>query len=686
VKNIFNNRLHKHFLYILPLLMLIGSINGMKRLLEKQTKITSFMPKEKKAPRFEKWQNIWIKTSDNQLIAMPEWQVDQVKVLQMLLINQKGKNRKDNPIDASDLRKNNGKIVNTSSNSFNLIKAALETSKNPQELQTFMVSLLHSPQKEDQKNGTTLINTAFDLEANALSAALASAVLPSEIQSTIGVSLLSPVITYFIENLADTFVYPEQWKKAGIVPFDNELTIISPNGQYALSNDQYDERKSLLWNLNTKQMILRIHNNIKYVTFSFAGNFIISKALNAYQIFNYLHGTHLNIIHCNCIALSPNDKHCLYNNFNQPGIINLFQYNDAQQAWDTTNVSTLTNGHTAQVNTIEFSPDGNYIVSGSNDDFPNNLILWDAKTFQKITSFSYKGPWTTHIHPVIQADFTPDSKHIISKDRQKNVIVWDVATQKPIVKLDVHNKALWDIARAKPVMKSELSEFTYYPYLLHSYQQTSSTIVSDEMILYEDKVNKIFDHSILPININAISRLSKEHNKIIGQKYSQTLLSKNKIIIETNNNNKLIFAFESSDSQYLILGYFPESTILRFSDTGKTLNIPSRHTDIRFSPQNDRIIVGHYADDDRMFSIWNIADLKMMRDVCDTFITLAQAHFLYRLYLAKKNNVKVVIDQDDPDYTAYTSLPANIKNLVDRFLPVGIASDIFQKALQEFRK
>lgn len=34
-------------------------------------------------------------------------------------------------------------------------------------------------------------------------------------------------------------------------------------------------------------------------------------------------------------------------------------------------------GHTAQINTIAFSPDGKWIASGSTD---NSLIIWDART------------------------------------------------------------------------------------------------------------------------------------------------------------------------------------------------------------------------------------------------------------------------------------------------------------------
>ena len=88
-----------------------------------------------------------------------------------------------------------------------------------------------------------------------------------------------------------------------------------------------------------------------------------------------------------------------------------------------------------------------------------------------------------------------------------------------------------------------------------------------------------------------------------------------------------------------------------------------------FSPTNDYIIITHLLDNDCMFTLWNITDLIMMRDASYLPLTISQSRFLYRLYLALMNNVKVIIDQNNPHYEVYKSLPTNIRNLVDRFLP-----------------
>ncbi len=680
MKRTSNRRLLKQFLYILPLFALIGSIYGMKRLHEEPSKPTSSMEVEK-PPRVEKWKNIWVKTSDNQIIAMPEWQVDQIKVLQLLLINQKGTNSKNNPIDASRLQKNNGAIVDTSTNTLNLIKTALEVSEDPKKLLIFLIST----KQNNQADYETLINTAFDLEANALSAALASAILSSDVQEKISLHLLAPIIEYFTNSLAIEFISPEVPQNArplAVTP----VTKISPNGQYLLLNDRYNHHKSLLCDLSAEQIIRPINSSINNIQFSSAGTYIMVHIDNRrYTVYDYISRiTAFDVYNSNRITFSPDDKYCLYNNLNTPGIINIKSHKNTADWIDLPALQ----GHTAQVNTIQFSPNGQYIVSGSNDDYPNNLILWDATNFQKITNLSYEGPWAAHIDHVIQAHFTPDNKYIISTDSGKYTIVWDVASKKPIAKLDIHGRTLWQVNNPKPIpLGYSIPYFAYIPEDLHTYITSSPT----GKTLWEFAANFLFNHAIFAINENAIGVLQTEpqDQKIICKQYYPMPPFKFKKNVKAilNGGYDLQYAIESSDSQYIMLACYPGYITVVFNNSPKSLFIPVKpYATIKFSPKNDYIIATHLPTNDFLFTIWKMTDLIMMRDVPYTPITLSQSRFLYRLYIAHTNNVKIVIDKNDPDYEVYISLPDNIKNLVDRFLPFHIASDIAQKALQEFRQ
>jgi WD40 repeat protein len=684
MKNTTNNRFYKHFFSALMLCAITGSTHGMKRLKEEfeLSKATSSATEEN-PPRVQKMKNIWIKTSDKKLIAMPEWQVDQVKVLQMLLLNQKGTNSKQHPIDASNITKNNGAIVDTSRDTLDLIKTALNVSKKPENMLAHLQFL--STDKKNQNDSRTLINTAADLEANALSAALASAILPQEIQTRIEFTILIPILDYFVKALGTPFISPQS--RYNTPPIAHAPLIkISQNGQYILLNNRYNGGESSLLDLKA-QTRLPIANAMNNLNFSSTGIYVVAYTPNQsyYIAYDYISAKKaFDVHHSSHIVFSPNDEYCLFNSTNNPGIINIKSYKDGTNWVDLPPLQ----GHTAHVNTIQFSPDGNYIVSGSNDTYPNNLILWDGNSFKKITSFSYEGPWSSHLHPVVRAHFTPDNKYIISTDKQQNTIVWDIVSQKPVVKLDIENKALWQVDSYQPTFfEYSIPKFVYSPQSLHTYMNADT----NQKILYELSINKIFNHSVLPVNNNAISTLVTDLKRkaiTCKQYYSMPPFEfRQNVNIIPNNGYNLEYAVESPDSQYLLLAYHPRYITLTLTEEKKSLTIPAHpyHT-IKFSPKNDYIIITHppTVPNNRMFTTWKIADLKMMLDISyDSSITLSQSRFLYRMYIAHMNRVKVIIDKNDPDYAVYKSLSTDLQNLVDKFLPFEIASDKAQETLKK---
>ncbi len=758
MKNITNNRFYKHFFYAVMVCTITGSTYGMKRAKEefKHSKAISSATKDN-SPRVQKMKNIWIKTSDKKLIAMPEWQIDQVKVLQMMLLNQKGTNSKQNPIDASKLMKNlhnnetlnrnitleintagidtrktlnfikdllknsqkpedvlahiqflltqkdqtdyttliNAKAyletfitertINTSSKALNLIKDALNVSKKPEKEHMLAHLQFLSTDEKKQNDSRTLINTAAYLEANALSAALASAILPQETQTRIEFTILIPIVDYFLKCLGNRIL--SFASENNIEPIDRAPLIkISPNGQYILLSDRYNINASSILDLNAEKE-RPVANTITNLNFSSTDIYVIAYTPNRsyYIAYDYISAKKaFDVHHSDSIRFSPNDEYCLFNSINNPGIINIKSHKDNTDWVDLPPLQ----GHTAHINTVQFSPDGNYIISGSDDNYPNNLILWDAKSFKKITSLSYEGPWSAHLHPVMRAHFTPDNKHIISTDKQQNTIIWDVASQKPVVKLDIQNQALWQIDSPTPTFfKHSVRKFMYSPQLLHTYMNGDT----NQKILYELSINKIFNHSVLPVNNNAISTLVTDlQRKAITCKQYHSMppfeFRKNVNIIPNNGYN-LEYAVESSDSQYLLLAYEPRYITLTFNEDKKSLTIPVYPYDtIKFSPKNDYIIITHppTVPKERMCTWWNISDLKMMLDISyDNSITLAQSRFLYRMYIAHMNRVKVIIDKNDPDYAMYKSLSTDLQNLVDKFLPFEIASDEAQKTLKK---
>ena len=83
--------------------------------------------------------------------------------------------------------------------------------------------------------------------------------------------------------------------------------------------------------------------------------------------------------------------------------------------WPSTQIQL--DGHTCNVESVAFSPDGTRIVSGSDD---KTVRVWDAEMGVQIGS-----PLQGHAHHVKSVAFSPDGTRIVSGSCDKTVRVWD---------------------------------------------------------------------------------------------------------------------------------------------------------------------------------------------------------------------------------------------------------------------
>lgn len=81
-------------------------------------------------------------------------------------------------------------------------------------------------------------------------------------------------------------------------------------------------------------------------------------------------------------------------------------------------------GHIKRVNSVAFSPDGKYALTGSWD---STLKLWDIASGREVRTF-YGNSKVTSIA------ISPNGKHVISgdEDRGKNLKLWDMVSGKRI--------------------------------------------------------------------------------------------------------------------------------------------------------------------------------------------------------------------------------------------------------------
>jgi WD40 repeat protein len=85
-------------------------------------------------------------------------------------------------------------------------------------------------------------------------------------------------------------------------------------------------------------------------------------------------------------------------------------------------ISTFLTGHTNQVYSVAFSPDGQTLASASRD---NTIILWDLADAAHPVQLG--PPLTGHTDEVFSVAFSPDGQTLASASRDNTIILWDLA-------------------------------------------------------------------------------------------------------------------------------------------------------------------------------------------------------------------------------------------------------------------
>jgi len=94
-------------------------------------------------------------------------------------------------------------------------------------------------------------------------------------------------------------------------------------------------------------------------------------------------------------------------------------------------------GHSSQVTSVAFSPDGKLALSGSED---NSLKLWDVSTGRELRTFN------GHSFLVESVAFSPDGKLALSGSWDNSLKLWDVSTGRELRTFNGHSSQVISVA------------------------------------------------------------------------------------------------------------------------------------------------------------------------------------------------------------------------------------------------
>ncbi|MBA2307453.1 WD40 repeat domain-containing protein [Candidatus Dependentiae bacterium] len=201
----------------------------------------------------------------------------------------------------------------------------------------------------------------------------------------------------------------------------------SPNSAIVLTGSR--DRTARLWDVKTGQQlhILEGHKyDINSVAYSPEGTTVLTGSDDTTaRLWDVKTGQELQVFTVrenlvNSVAYSPDGATIITGS--QYGIARLWDIKTGTQLQVFTGHKTgrrqheiFPKGHSAGINSIAFNPDGNTVLTGSDD---KTARLWDVKTGQQLQIL--KG----HTHSVSSVAFSPDGDTIITGSSDKTVRLW----------------------------------------------------------------------------------------------------------------------------------------------------------------------------------------------------------------------------------------------------------------------
>lgn len=115
----------------------------------------------------------------------------------------------------------------------------------------------------------------------------------------------------------------------------------------------------------------------------------------------------------------------------QPSLLALASYNGTIGLYDTASryvaCQALLNGHYGGVTQLQFTPDGQYLLSGARQD--NDIVCWDLRTLTPLCRFRRQ----CRTNQRLQFDLTPDGQRLVTPSHDNTVLLFDLSTSGALV-------------------------------------------------------------------------------------------------------------------------------------------------------------------------------------------------------------------------------------------------------------